>query len=381
MIHTGSSTTTARARGYSKQEKDMTGQLEGHDYATHRKQIETILVAWGMAAGNAAITADILAWADLHGIDSHGISMLPVYDEFRQAGWLNLAAEPCVERETAVSALIDGGSGLGHVPAHRAMTLAIQKAQAVGIAAIAVRNSSHYGACGYYTKMAADAGLLGMTTTTTPGMTVAPTRAAKPRLGTDPISFAAPCENAEPFLLDMATATVASGRVRNKANEGLPIPSGWVLTREGQPSTDPKDLLERGGMLTPLGGSAEGASHKGYGLAAMVHVLSAALSGSRMLIDPADRECPPGKDIGHFFLALDPSLFRDPRAFRRDVAEFCRELRSTPAADPQQPVLVAGDPERAHAARRSRQGIPVAPSLLRKVRALAEAAGADWHLT
>lgn len=359
----------------------MARQLERHDYAVHQKQIEAILIAWGMAAANAAITADILAWADLHGIDSHGISMLPVYDEFRRAGWLNLAAEPSVQRETAVSALIDGGSGLGHVPAYRAMTIAVAKAKAAGLAAVAVHNSSHYGACGYYAKMAADADLIGLTTTTTPGSTVAPTRASKPRLGTDPISFAAPCENAEPFLLDMATATVASGRVRNKANEDLPIPPGWVLTRDGKPTTDPKDLLERGGMLTPLGGSPEGASHKGYGLAAMVHILSAALSGARMLVDPADRECPPGKDIGHFFLALDPSLFRDPREFRVDVAQFCRELRSIPPVDPQQPVLIAGDPERAHAARRSRDGIPIAPSLLRQIKDLANAAGADWHLT
>lgn len=359
----------------------MARQLEGHDYAAHKTQIEAILIAWGMPAGNAAITADVLGWADLHGIDSHGISMLPVYHQFRQAGWLNLAAEPSVERETAVSALIDGNSGLGHVPAHRAMALAIDKAKAAGLAAVVVRNSGHYGACGYYTKMAADAGLVGITTTTTPGTTVAPTRAAKPRLGTDPISFAAPCEGADPFLLDMATATVASGRVRNKANEGLPIPSGWVLTRDGNATTDPKDLLERGGMLTPLGGSPEGASHKGYGLAAMVHILSAALSGARMLIDPADRECPPGKDIGHFFLALDPSLFRDPRDFAADVAEFCRDLRATPPADPQQPVLIAGDPERANAARRSQEGIPIAPALLRQIRTLADDAGADWHLT
>ncbi|MBU6499843.1 MAG: Ldh family oxidoreductase, partial [Rhodospirillales bacterium] len=198
-----------------------------------------------MAAENATETAEILAWADLHGIDSHGLSMLTQYDSWRTAGRLDLAARPAVLRESPVSAVVDGGGGLGHVPAAFAMRLAVAKARASGMAAIVVRNSAHFGACGYYGLIAADAGLIGMVSTTASGVRVAPTGGAVARLGTDPWCFAAPGEPGRPFLLDMATTTVAFGKVRNKANEGLPAPPGWVLTADGRPSTDPGDVVER----------------------------------------------------------------------------------------------------------------------------------------
>jgi LDH2 family malate/lactate/ureidoglycolate dehydrogenase len=347
-------------------------------YDAHRKQIEVILLAWGMPAANATRTADILSWADLHGVDSHGMSMLTEYDKRRAGNRLNIRAVPKIVRETPVSALVDGDGGLGHVPAAFAMDTAIAKAKQVGMAAVAVRNSAHFGACGYYTLMAAEAGLIGMATTSAQGIRVAPTGGAAPKLGTDPISFAAPGEAGRPFLLDMATTTVAFGKVRNKANEGLPAPAGWLQTKDGQPTTDTKEATDRGGLLTPLGGTRDGSSHKGYGLAAMVNILSSGLSGAQFITDPRDPA--KGVEIGHFMLALDPGLFRDPQEFRDDVTRFCNELRATRPTDPDQPVLVAGDPERNTAAKRLRDGIPVLPGLLAKIRALAEHAGAPWML-
>ena len=209
---------------------------------------------------------------------------------------------------------------------------------------------------------------------------MAPTGGAQARLGTDPWAFAAPGRPGEPFLLDMATTTVAAGRIRNKANEGLPCPPGWVLTRDGEPSTDPLEATDKGGTMTPLGGSREGSSYKGYGLSAMVNILSACLSGSTLITDPMHMKQPHGQDIGHFFLALRPTLFRDEADFRGDVVAFGDALRGTPAVDPARPVQVAGDPERANAARRQREGIPVGAKLLAKVRRIAEASGAPWLL-
>lgn len=347
-------------------------------YELHRARIEAILRAWNMAPEGAAITADVLAYADLCGIDSHGMSMLPPYDKLRRAGLLNVEALPRVVRETPVSAVVDAGGGLGHPAGKLAMETAIKKARAIGMATVVVRNTAHYGACGYYTKMAADAGLIGMSTTTTPGVTVAPTGGAQGRLGTDPWSMSAPGEPGRPFLLDMATATVASGKVRNKANEKLPVPAGWVMTRAGEPSTDPLDLLERKGYLTSLGGTPEGASHKGYGLAAMARIMSAGLAGAPMLLRPEQASAPPTGSLAHFFLALDPGIFRDIDDFRADVAGFCEDLRATTPVDPDKPVRVAGDPERATAARRIKEGIPVGKGLLAQVKALAEASGAEW---
>ncbi len=313
-------------------------------YATHRKQLELILGAWGMPDAAAVSTAEIMSWADLHGIDTHGISMVPPYDERRRGGKIDMRATPSVARETPVSALIDGGGGLGH---------------------------------GFYALMAVEAGLIGMVTTSASGIQVAPTFGAQARFGTDPIAFAAPGRPGEPFLLDMATTTVAAGKIRNKANENLPTPLGWLVTSDGKPSTDPREV-SKGGFMTPLGGTPEGSSHKGYGLSAMVNILSSALSGATMVTDPMHTKKPGTMDIGHFLLALDPGLFRDASDFRADVAAFCDALRTTKPADVGRPVLVAGDPERRTAQQRRQTGIPVGPNLLAKVREVALASGAEW---
>jgi LDH2 family malate/lactate/ureidoglycolate dehydrogenase len=350
-------------------------------YETHLAQITAILRAWGMSPEHAAQTAEIMAWADLHGIDSHGLSMLTVYDARRRAGRLRMDAQPRIERETPVSALIDADGGLGHVPSRLAMTTAIGKARAIGVGVVPVHNSAHFGACGFYAAMAAEAGFIGMVATSASGIQVAPTGGKQARLGTDPWAFAAPGKPGEPFLLDMATTTVAAGRIRNKANEGVPCPPGWVQTAEGEPSTDPLEATEKGGSLTSLGGSREGSSYKGYGLAAMVNILGSCLSGATLITDPMHTKKPQGQDIGHFFLALNPTLFRTQEDFQADVVTFCDALRATPAVDPARPVQVAGDPERANAATRRRDGIPVGPGLLAKVRAIAEASGAPWLLT
>jgi len=349
-------------------------------YDTHRAQIKAILLAWGMPERNAEPTSEIMAWADLHGVDSHGISLLPGYDRQRRNGRIKLDATPTIVRQTAVSALVDGGGGLGHVPARFAMQTAIDKAKSAGLAAAVVRNSAHFGATGFYALMAAEAGLVGMACTSAGGIQVAPTFGKQARLGTDPWSFAAPGADGKPFLLDMATTTVAAGKLRNKQNEGLPAPPGWVLTKEGQPSTDPAEAREKGGFMTSLGGSPEGSSYKGYGLAAMVNILASCLSGATLITDPMHLKKPQGPDIGHFFLAINPAMFRDPAEFQSDVARFCGDLRATTPIDPAQPVMVAGDPQRNFAAVRMRDGIPVLPGLLAQVRQIAQASAAVWLL-
>ncbi len=349
-------------------------------FATHRAQIKAILLAWGMPEENAETTADILGWADLHGVDSHGMSMLPGYDRHRRNGRARMDARPKIVKETAVSALIDGNGGLGHVPAHFAMQVAIDKAMAAGMAIAAVRNSAHFGATGYYTLMAAKAGLIGIACTSASSIQVAPTFGKEAKLGTDPWSFAAPTGDDRPFLLDMATTTVAAGKIRNKANEALQCPPGWVLTKEGLPSTDPLEAREKGGFLTSLGGSPENSSYKGYGLAAMVNILSACLSGSTLVTDPMHTKKPQGMDIGHCFMAIDPGLFRESGAFEADVAKFCDDLRATKPVDPAQPVMVAGDPQWAYAEKRLREGVPVGAGLLGQVRQIAQASAAPWLL-
>jgi LDH2 family malate/lactate/ureidoglycolate dehydrogenase len=360
---------------------DPTANAPTAPYETHRAQLKAILLAWGMPEENAETTADILSWADLHGVDSHGISMIPGYDRLRRQGRANMQARPRIIKETAVSALVDGDGGLGHVPAHFAMRVAIDKAKAAGMAITAVRNSAHFGATGYYTLMAAKEGLIGMACTSASSIQVAPTFGKEAKLGTDPWSFAAPTEDeGRPFLLDMATTTVAAGRIRNKANEGLQCPPGWVLNKDGLPSTDPLEAREKGGFLTSLGGSPENSSYKGYGLAVMVNILGACLSGATLITDPMHTKKPQGMDIGHCFIAIDPNLFREEGEFAADVTRLCGDLRATKPVDPAQPVMVAGDPQWQNAAVRLRDGIPVGPGLLGQIRQIAQASAAPWLL-
>ena len=245
---------------------------------------------------------------------------------------------------------------------------------------VAVRNSSHFGAVGYYTGRAADVGLIAMGATSASGIRVAPTSGAEAKLGTDPWSFAAPSSGNMPFLLDMATTAVAYGKIRNRMNEEQPMPAGWGLDSGGRATTDPFDVTRRGGFMAPLGGSREGSSYKGYGLSVMVNILTSCLAGSTLITDPMHTKKPQGFDIGHFILALDPGLFREEGEFERDVASLSAALRGTRPVEPEYPVLVAGDPQWATAEQRGRDGIPIAPGLAARLRAVAEACGVPWML-
>jgi len=154
----------------------------------------------------------------------------------------------------------------------------------------------------------------------------------------------------------------------------------WLLTKDGLPSTDPLEAAQNGGFLTSLGGSLEGSSYKGYGLAVMVNILASCLSGATLVTDPMHAKKPQGMDIGHFCLALNPGLFRDDGAFEADVATLCDALRATRPVDPANPVMVAGDPERRHAARRMNEGIPVGRNLLAQIERIANESNTAWLL-
>src|SRR5829696_5327088 len=229
---------------------------------TIHRQISVVLAAWGMPPDVVRTAADIMTDTDLAGIDSHGISMLMLYEEALGLEQLNPRPNPRVVRETPVTALLDGDAGLGHVSASMGMRLAIDKARSAGVGIVSVFNSTHFGAAGYYAAMASRRGLLGMVTCTTRGNPVLPTRSAAPVLGTNPIAFAAPTRRNEPFLLDMSTSTVAQNKVKVYELNGLPLPAGWCLDEHGQPIIDSAVAMEKvtishTGGITALGGTPE----------------------------------------------------------------------------------------------------------------------------
>lgn len=338
-------------------------------------QAAAILRAWGMADADADVTVRRMLYADLRGIDSHGCSMLATYDRWRASGALNPRAAVTVVRETAGTALLDAGGGLGHVPATKAMSLAVEKCRAHGAAVVAVRNSGHFGAAGAYAAMAADQGLVGIVTTGTPTTVVVPTFGAEPRLGTNPIAIAAPAGTRRPFLLDMATSAVSLGQLFERWRRGSGIPDGLALDEQGRPMADAGAAI-RSGRLAPLGGDRDRGGHKGYGLAASVEILSDILSGT---FAGRERNGRPGR-VGHFVMAIDPDAFRPAGEFERDVNELVDILHETPPAHRAQPVLVAGDPEADTLTARRASGIPLPRPVFEELRRVARGAGVPFTL-
>jgi LDH2 family malate/lactate/ureidoglycolate dehydrogenase len=352
-----------------------------------RRQIESILAAWGMEAGLVRTTAEVMVETDLAGVDSHGVSMLMDYEKSKSRGKLNLKAKPKLVRENAVTALIDAGAGLGHPASVLGMQTAIGKAKVMGVGVASVFNSHHFGAAGYYAALASREGLLGMVTSATRSIAVVPTRASVPVLGTNPIAFAAPARRNRPFLLDMATSSVANNKIKVYDLNGRKLPPGWVLDGRGEPVTDAKTALgiiyekKGGGGQAPLGGTAEMSSHKGYGLALMVHILGGTLSGASFspIRVRTQKDSDPDR-LGHFFLAIDPKAFRAEGEFEDDLDAVIDVLHAAPAIDPAQPVLVAGDPEAAAREQRLRDGIPMPAALLEKIRGICERSGVPFLL-
>ena len=207
-----------------------------------RRQLVSVFRAWGMSDAHAATAADMMVETDLRGVDSHGIGMLPTYDQEFRNGRLNMRPTFKKVRETPAMALIDADASLGHPAAAYGMNLAVDKCLQVGVGVVAVYNSHHFGAAGCYSRIAADRGVIGMVTSATRGVTMVPTFAAEPVMGTNPLAFAAPAKRNAPFELDMATTTVAAGKIRNKANENLATPLGWLDKSDGSPSTDPREV-------------------------------------------------------------------------------------------------------------------------------------------
>jgi LDH2 family malate/lactate/ureidoglycolate dehydrogenase len=340
-----------------------------------------VLGGWGMPADKATLTAELMVETDLLGVDSHGVSMLRQYEAMHRAGRLRLDAEPTVLRDVAATALLDGGAGLGHVVAERAMRLAIEKARVTGIALVGVRNSHHFGAAGVYARIAARHGLIGLVTSSAQGILLVPTRAAESVLGTNPIAFAAPGERHAPFVLDIATTTAAANKVKVRALRGQPVPAGWVIDGQGVAVTEPEaaraQVFDRpDGGLTPLGGSAALGGHKGYGLSLLAQVLGATLNGAAFApLHNRDHGASDPANVGHSFIAIDPAFLGAPGEFGQALDGVIDVLHATRPVDPAEPVLVPGDLEEASRAERLRDGIPLPPGLERQLNALAASAG------
>ncbi len=310
-----------------------------------------VFIAVGTPPEHAAVVADNLVQGELHGLASHGVSrLLEVYAERLAGGGINLHPDIQVVRRDRGCALVDGDDGPGAVVGRRAMELAIELAHEHGSGWVAVRNSSHYGAAFLFARLAFAHDMIGFSTTNTVPQ-VAPTGGRDKLLGTNPLCIAVPGGQRGPIILDMATSQTARGKVQVAAIDGKPIPLGWGVDKDDRPTTDAAKVWR----LLPLGG------YKGYGLALMLEILSAVLSGAmvgnqvgNMFDAPAAHQ-----GIGHFFGALDLSAFGDPAAFRERMDALVDYVKSSALEAGAEEILVPGEPEARAAATNRREGIPL----------------------
>lgn len=337
---------------------------------TLAEQERTLLRAWGMPEAHVEVTVGHLLYADLRGIDSHGCGMLAHYHRALRSGQLTMAPEIRVVREGETTAVVDGGGGLGHVPAETAMRLAIAKCRAAGVGVVTVRNSGHFGAAGAYAALAAEAGFLGVATSSTAEPALVPTFGVEAKLGTNPIAVAVPAQRNRPFLLDMATSAVPIGRISMHRRRGRAIPAGWAQDAAGWPVTNARRAVAQR-RLTPLGGGAETSGYKGYGLAAIVEILSTLLGGGAGQ---------PARQVGHFFLALDPRKFGEDGEFEQNLDELMSSLRATRPTDRRRAVRVPGDRAHASEAERRRSGIPLCRAVVEEIRAVCRASSVAFLL-
>jgi LDH2 family malate/lactate/ureidoglycolate dehydrogenase len=301
-----------------------------------------VLERVGVPPIRAARAATTLALADMRGVSSHGVARLGYYVSHIQQGTIDPASSLKVVRETTSTVVFDAHDGLGISLAPEAMDACIVRAETAGVAFCTVRHSSHFGIGAAYVLPAARRGL-GALAMTNAGPLVVPAGGGSAMLGTNPIAFAVPVGDGEPpLVLDMATSTVAWGKIEIARRAGKAIPSGWALDEQGLATTDP--FAAR--WLTPLGGDHDGGGHKGYGLATVVDVLCGPLAGSLWGTHLASVQRPGSRPgLGHCFLAWRIDAFRDPQEFGHDLRQLLAELRSAPAAVGSRGVLAPGDPE------------------------------------
>jgi LDH2 family malate/lactate/ureidoglycolate dehydrogenase len=328
----------------------------------------------GVPEKDVGTVCDVLIESDLRGIESHGVGRLYYYYIRIKNGQHDPVTDYEIVKETPTTAVIDGHHGMGHVIAFDAMKMAIKKAKEYGMGAVAVRNSTHFGIAGYYTNMASSEGLIGITTTNA-RPSIAPTFSTEPMLGTNPLSFAMPSDEAFPFSLDCATSIIQRGKVELADRAGHPLRENLVIGPDGNSMTDPAEILKLltadQAALLPIGGIGEEfGGYKGYGYATVVEILSAALSAGSFLkaLNGIGEDGNPTRfKLGHFFMAIDPEAFMGLDSFKQTTGDILRSLRAARLAPDAERIWTAGEKEYYSKIAVRENGIPINSGLAKEL--------------
>ena len=302
---------------------------------------------YGFNEDQAKQITDVLLEADLSGIESHGVQRMIRYHKEITSGMVKIDAKPEVVFETPLSAVVEGNDCMGQTLGVWAMQMAIDKAKKSGFGIVTVRNSNHYGVAGYYSRMAADQGLIGMSMTNTEAIMV-PTFGKQAMLGTNPIAFAMPADPVN-FSFDAATTVVPRGKLEVYVKRGNGLPLGWALDENGQDSDDADRVLKNiiaktGGGILPLGGSGEMTSgYKGYGFAMLCEIFTAILAGGTT--SNYIYKTPGRSNIAQCFIAMDHGMFGDKAAIEANLSKYLQEVRDSAKAEGQDRIYIHGEKE------------------------------------
>ena len=338
---------------------------------------------YGVPREDAKICADVLLESDRRGIESHGCNRFkPIYIDRIVKGTLLPKTELEILKETPTTVVMDAHDGMGMVASYHMMKKLIEKAKTYGMAGGAIRNSTHYGIAGYWTDMACKEGLIGIT-----GTNARPSIGVENMLGTNPLTFSLPTDEEFSFCLDCATSIVQRGRIEYYAREGKPVPSGVVISDQGEALTDSaqilKDLVAGTAALAPLGGiGEETAGYKGYGYATVVEILSAALSGGEFMkaLTGVDEQGKPKMyHLGHFFFVVNPEAFMGLDEFKRIAGEICRALRASKKAPGESRIYTAGEKEHDVWLFRKDKGVPVGEAVQKDILTVRDALDLKYH--
>jgi LDH2 family malate/lactate/ureidoglycolate dehydrogenase len=336
-----------------------------------------IFVRVGMPSEDAEIVADVLVWANLRGIDSHGVLRIPWYVDMVDSGQMNPRPNVRVLKETAATVFIDADRAFGPVVTTFAMKRVMEKAKQVGIGWALIRNVTHQGAMGYYSLMAAREGMAGIALVCSPP-NMAPYGARAAGLHNSPISIAVPADRHRPLILDMATSVAAGGKLLLAIDKGVPIPEGWALDRDGNPTTDPEKAV----ILVPTGGA------KGSGLALMFECLSSIMAGNPLLepvlVEPESKPVSREKrrhrhNQNSIVAAIDIGTFTDLEQYKSHVDTLIDCLKNLPKAEGVGEIFVPGEPEDNCCDERIQSGIPLPGGTIRNLRRVAERFRVQLH--
>jgi len=325
----------------------------------------------GVPEAEAEIVADLLIRSDLRGVETHGVTRLPIYIQRLQKGYVRKECKITVVKQRGPTAFLEAHGSMGHVVAYKSMEKAIQKAEGHGLGWVSVKDSGHFGVAGLFPMMALKKDFIGYIVSNTAPM-MFPLGGKERIVGNNPLAYALPADQCLPVVLDFSLSVVSSGKLILCRKKGEKIPLGWAVDKEGVPTEDPYEGYEGGGSLAPVGG------HKGYGLVLVHEMLTAVLTGGKWTkrIKSLYEE-DPSKIQGtcHSFMAIDPDCFIGRNQFKKEMDAYIKSIKESAKAKGVEEILVPGEPEYRTEVKFLKEGIPLPPNTVKELIVLAETLG------